>query len=249
MNRSINLVMCSIVAATLLTGTIFLPSSAAPKATPVSAPLAAASQAQPQVFTIRYVCFVAQPKVAETLTPAEALARAAKLPPILIEMQHGSRRSMDLTPDSFLSDLEIAQADHNFHLLLCGSAVCTNDNPAATVLGAGPYPGDPLQAGLSEHITLSRNSPVMVTIHHTGKFTYTNVAGIHSQGWIGAHADNVVIGRTYSQGVNDEMDGSRFVYAMCILPGNLDKTASAWSKAVKAIASHKAAAHSRTAVR
>jgi len=240
--------LCRLVAATVLAFATFTASAAAPTDTATPPQPTAASPVQPEVFTIRYVCFVAQPKVAETLTPAEALAREAKLPPIFGEMQHGSRRSMSLTPNSFLSDLGAVQSDHNFHLLLCGSAVCTNDNEAPAVLGAGPYPSDPLQAGLSDHVTLSRNSPVMVTIHQTGRFTYTTAVGINSESWTDMHADNIVIGRTYSQGINNEMDGSRFVYAFCILPGNLDQSASAWSKAVKEIAA-RMAGHSKTATR
>lgn len=239
----------SLTAATVLALVTFTAGAAAPTTTAAPLHPTAASSVQPEVFTIRYVCFVAQLKVTGMLTPAKALAREAKLPPIFEEMQHGSSHSMGMTPGSFLSDLGAVQSDHKFHLLLCGSAICINDDPEVAVLHAGPYQGDSLQTSLTDHITLSRNSPVMATIHQTGKFTYTTAAGINSEGWTDMHADNIVIGRTYSQGINNEMDGSRLVYAFCILPGNLDQTASAWSKAVKAIASHKAATHGKTAAR
>lgn len=239
----------SLAAATFLALATSMGSADAQTTTATPKQPAATSAVQPEVFTIRYVCFVARPKIAETLTPTAALARAGKLPPVFLDLQHGSDHSMGMTPKGFLSDLGADLSDHDFHLLLCGSAVCINDNEIPAVLGAGPYPSDPLQASLSNHITLSRNSPVMVTIHQTGKFAYRIPVGVHTEGWTDMHADNIVIGRTYSQGINDEMDGSRYVYAFCILPGNLDQTASAWSKAVKAIAAHEAASHNKTAGR
>jgi hypothetical protein len=245
MNRSINLVMCSVVAATLLAGTTFLPSSAAPKATPVSAPLAAASQAQPQVFTVRYVCFVA--KKADAITAGNTPAKATDIPPIMDDLQHGSKHSMATTPEAFLNELRAAQTDQKFQVLLCGSFLCINGSQAAGI-NAGPQMDDAYQCTLNESMFLEQNSPVMLTLHHTGAVAYTENSGRDVTDWNNMHTDNIVIGRTYSQGINQTPDGRCFVYAFCVLPGNLDQTASAWSKAVKAIAA-RMAAHSKTAVR
>lgn len=210
-----------------------------------------ASQTSSEVFTIRYVCFVATPKKAEALPLSAALAREASPPPVLMDLQNGSRRSMNTTPESFLNQLRVSQGDHNFQLLLAGTVPCVNDSDVPAVIKDGPNPSDPLQATLNDHIFVSRNSPAMLTQHQTGKIVYTDAAqgAVGGPKWNDVHADNIVIGRTYSQGIINLLDGRRLVYAYCILPGRLDQTASAWSKAVKEIASHRAAEHRKTATR
>lgn len=241
--------ICSFTAATILAVASFTTPVATLADTAAPLQPAAASSTQPEVFTIRYVCFMAQPKTAESLAPDQALAREANLPPVFHELQHGSKHSMGTTPDKFLTDLTAVQPDHNFHLLLCGSALCENGSQEVTIINAGPYASDPLQSNLSDHIIVTRNSPVMVTIHHTGNFSYVDDMGRYTESWADMHTDNIVIGRTYSQGINNKMDGSRLVYTFCVLPGNVDQVASAWSKAVKTIVAQKKIKTAKTAAR
>lgn len=247
MNRYINPVTRSVVAASLLAGATLIPSNAAPKATPMSARLAAASQAQPQVFTVRYVCFVA--KKVGAVTPGDAPAKATDIPPIMDDLQHGSKHNMVTTPEGFLSELRAAQTDYKFQVLSCGSFSCVNGSQVAAGINAGPQMDDAYQCTLNESMFLEQNSPVMLTLHHTGSVAYTDGPSRGGPGWVDAQTNNIVMGRTYSQGIDQASDGRCFVYAFCVLPGRLDQTASAWSKAVKAIASHKATTHHETAAR
>lgn len=247
MNRPIRSTVCSFIAATTLVFTLSPPSDAAPLAKPIRSAVAGSSQ--PQVFTVRYVCFVAQPKKTKQVSHEEALARELKVPFALLDLQEGSRHSMDTTPEGFVNGLRTAQTDHAFQVLLSGTVTCANGSEEPAVISDGPNPNDPLRFSLSDSIFLTRNSPVMLTLHHTGKTMHIEGAGIGSEAWRDAHTDKIVIGRTYSQGVINLLDGRRMVYAFCVLPGNLDQTASAWSNAVKVLASHKTTAHSKTAAR
>lgn len=242
-----NSTLCSVVAVTLLAGTTFIASNAAPKTTPASTRLTAVAQSQPQVFTVRYVCFVA--KKVDAVAPEGVPARAIRIPPIMDDLQHGSKHGMVTTPEGFLNDLRAAQTDHKFQVLLCGSFPCVNGSQGAASISAGPQMDDVYQCTLNESMFLEQNSPVMLTLHHTGTVAYTENSGRNETEWNNMHTDNIVIGRTYSQGINQTPDGRCFVYAFCILPGNLDQTASAWSKAVKAVAARKAAAPGKTAAR
>lgn len=242
-------VVCGFAAATILASATLSMGGEAKRGKAALLRPAFAPVTSPEVFTVRYVCFVAKPHKSEVLTTEEALKREADLPAILDELQNGSKISMETTPEAFLGGLRGAQADHGFRLLLSGTATCIGGSDQPAVLNDGPDPMDPLRISLHDRITVSRNSPVMVTIHQTGKFSHRIPEGQDTEGWTDMHADNIVIGRTYSQGINNDMDGSRFVYTFCILPGRLDQTASAWSRAVKVFAAHKAIAHTKTATR
>ncbi len=245
-NRN-SFMLCSVVAAILLAGTIYSPSNAAPKTTSVATRPAATGQAQPQVFTVRYVCFVA--KKAEVVTPGNVPAKGPRIPPIMDDLQHGSKHGMVTTPEGFLSELRAAQTDYKFQVLLCGSFPCVNGSHEAASINAGPQMNDAYQCTLSENMFLEQNSPVMLTLHQTGEVAYTENSGRDATAWNNMHTDNIVIGRTYSQGINQTPDGRCFVYAFCVLPGRLDQTASAWSSAVKAITARKAATPGKTATR
>ncbi len=232
MNRPNNSRMGSLIAVAALAGMSSMPSHAAPgdKAAPLRP--AATGQAQPQVFTVRYVCFVA--KKAEVVTPGSVPAKAPRIPPIMDDLQHGSKHGMVTTPEGFLSELRAAQTDYKFQVLLCGSFPCVNGSHEAAGINAGPQMNDAYQCTLSENMFLEQNSPVMLTLHQTGEVAYTENSGRDATAWNNMHTDNIVIGRTYSQGINQTPDGRCFVYAFCVLPGRLDQTASAWSKAVRA---------------
>lgn len=247
MNRNSNLLVCSLMAAVTLVFTT--PSNATPTPKAPAARTAVVNQIQPQVFTVRYVCFVEQPNKNGVLRGEVTLGPGLKVPTALMDLQGGSRRSMDTTPEGFVNKLRTAQPDHTFQVLLSGIVTCINGSDEPAVISDGPSSNNPLQCSLSDSIFLTQNSPVMLTLHHTGRMAYTIGPNRGGPGWTDTHTDNIVIGRTYSQGIDARSDGRCFVYAFCILPGSLDQTASAWSKAVKAIASHKAAAHSKTAIR
>lgn len=249
MNRNGNLMVCSLLAAIIVVFTTLSPSNAAPTAKSPIAHTVVVNQIQPQVFTVRYVCFVTQPNKAGVLRGEVTLGPGLKVPTALMDLQGGSRRSMDTTPEGFVNKLRTAQPDHTFQVLLSGTVTCINGSDEPAVISGGPSSNNPLQCSLSDSIFLTQNSPVMLTLHHTGRMAYTIGPNRGGPGWTDTHTDNIVIGRTYSQGIDCRSDGRYFVYTLCVLPGNLDQTASAWSKAVKAIASHKSATHSKTAIR
>lgn len=249
MNRDSNLLVCSLIAAIIVVFVASSPSHAAPIVTAVEAHTAVVKQIQPQVFTVRYVCFVAQPNKPGTPRGEVALGPGLKVPIALLDLQNGSRNSMDTTPVGFVQKLRMAQPDHDLQVLLCGSFLCVSGSQDAVSINAGPQMDDAYQCTGNESMFLEQNSPVMLTLHHTGRVRYTDGKNRGGFGWVDAHTDNIVIGRTYSQGIDCPSDGRCFVYAFCVLPGNLDQTASAWSKAVKAIATRKATTHRETAAR
>lgn len=232
MNRNMNFSLFS-TALLLSALAASLPCQAAPKNNP--APRAAArTQAQPQVFTVRYVVFVATPKKA--MTPEEVKATSIDLPPVFDELQHGSAAAvMNTTPEGFLNKARRAQTDYKFQRLLSGSVTIVNgsEEPAA-INDTASDSNDPFQTALNESIFLEWNSPTTLTLHHTGNVAYTignftrNSRG--GPGWDNTHTDKIVLGRTYSQGVDNQPDGRKIIYAFCFLPGKLDQTASAWNK-------------------
>lgn len=247
MHRHIHSVACSLAAATLLTFTMPLSSGAAPVVK--SAHTTIVNQLQPQYFTVRYVCFVMQPKKTSIVSREEALARELKAPAALLDLEDGSDRRMSTTPEGFLNGLRAAQTDHNFQLLLSGTVTCINGDNEPAVISDGPNLNDPLKLSVSDSIFLEQNSPVMVTLRHTGKTVHLEGADVATESWHNAHTDKIVIGRTYSQGWTNFLDGRRLVYTFCILPGRPDQTASAWSKAVKALAAQQPKVRTKTAAR
>ncbi len=248
MNRN-NLLVCSLTATLIMVLDTSPPSKATPIVKAPAARTAVVNQIQPQVFTVRYVCFVAQPNKTGTLRGEVTLGPGLKVPAALMDLQNGSRNNMDTTPEGFVNKLRTAQPDHHFQVLLCGSFTCVNGSPDAASINVDPQLNDAFQCTLSEKMFLVQNSPVMLTLHHTGRVRYTEGRNRGGIGWTDAHTDNIVIGRTYSQGIDQTSGGRCFVYAFCVFPGRLDQTASAWSNAVKMLASHKATAHSKTAMR
>lgn len=227
MNRTVNFALFS-TALLLSALAASLPCQAAPKNNP--APRAAArTQAQPQVFTVRYVVFVATPKKA--MTPEEVKASAVDTPPVFDELQNGSAAAvMNTTPEGFLNKMRGAQSDYKFERLLSGSVTVLNGSEEPAVIKDGLNPSDPYQTVLNEKFLLEWNSPTTLTTHQTGKFVYTDGNARGGPGWNSVHTDKAMLGRTYSMGIDNLADGRRMVYAYCVLPGKLDQTASAWNK-------------------
>lgn len=200
-----------------------LPSAAlAQTATPLVPSTATAT-----VFTVRYVCLVVTPKV--TPSPEEGRASLKDEPAILDEMQHGSTRAMTSTPSAYLHNLRAVQPDYSLQVLLAGSTRCVLDDPqAASIHDASDW--STYHTVLTENIFLSRNSLTNLTIHHTGQVAYsTSPTDRGGPGWLDMHTDKIVIGRVYTQGIDNQPDGRRITYAFCILPGDLDQMASAWN--------------------
>lgn len=246
MTRLNSCVLGNAVTVALLAVAVCVPGNAAPKATPIPARPPAAIQTQPQVFTVRYVCFVTKPIKAFDIA-RDGQATAADLPPIMDDLQHGSKHGMVTSPEGFLSDLKATAGDQNFQLLLCGSFPCVNGSHKAASVNVGPQMNDTYQCTLNESMFVEQNSPTMLTLHQTGQLAYAAAtSGRDATGWNDVHTDQIVIGRTYSQGIDQGPDGRCIVYAFCILPGRLDQTASVWSSAVKAITIREATARSKS---
>lgn len=229
MNRKRPIFVSAVAAA--LTLASLLSGQAAPSGTTAPVPPAAAAvpNAYP-VFTVRYVCFVAEPH--QKLSPEEATRRAFIPLSLFQGLQNGSPLAMDTTPERFADKLRVAQRDHAFRVLLAGSVVCVNGGRLPATIEDGPSP-DAYQFTLKESIFLTQNSPNRVTIYHTGEYNHLNNpwdgAGRGGLGWDNAHTDSIVLGRSYSMGIEYLLDGRRVIYAFSILPGNLNQTASAWS--------------------
>jgi len=196
------------------------------------------------VFTVRYVCFVAEPKV--KLSRAEAWRRQVILPPVLDDLQNGSALAMDTTPEGFTNKLRGTQNDHKFQVILAGSFVCLNGSREAATVSDGPSP-DAYQATLTESMFLKQNSPTSLTLYHTGQVAYSDGNFRGGPAWDNMHTDHIVLGRAYSQGVANLADGRRFVYAFCVLPGRLDQTASAWNKGMASKTANATGANRRVA--
>lgn len=224
MNRN-PLALVGGLAAALVFSTL-LPSRAAPAAYQPS-------PNQAKVFTIRYVVFVATPK--QAMTKEEVKDYSINLPPVFDELQHGSATAtMDSTPEDFANTLLGEQPDYKFHILLSGSVLCANGSKVPVIINAGPVPGDPFKTTLKDSITLAWNSPTTLTMRHTGQVNYTIVNGTSASrggpGYDNTWTDKMLLGHTYSQGIDNLSDGRKFAYTLCILPGNLDQgqASSAW---------------------
>lgn len=238
MNRTVNFALFS-TALLLSALAASLPCQAAPKNNP--APRAAArTQAQPQVFTVRYVVFVATPKKA--MTPEEVKASAVDLPPVFDELQNGSAAAvMNTTPEGFLNKMRGAQSDYKFERLLSGSVTVLNGSEEPAVIKDGLNPSDPYQTVLNEKFLLEWNSPTTLTTHQTGEISHSTPfsTGRNAMGWNDMHTDKAVMGHSYSMGIQALLNSKYLVYTYCILPGKLDQTASSWSKSKQAAVANK----------
>lgn len=218
-----------LLAATVLGFTIS-PSQAAPRGKTAARPAVASVPNAYPVFTVRYVCFVAEPN--QKFSPEEATRRAFIPLPLFQGLQNGSPLAMDTTPEGFANKLRSVQRDHGFQVLLAGSVICLNGSREPTVINDGPSP-DAYQLTLKESLFLKQNSPSQVTIRHTGKVDHFNNpwdgADKGGFGWDNMHTDNIVLGRVYSQGIEYLLDGRRVIYAFSVIPAKLDQTASAWT--------------------
>lgn len=242
MNRTVNFALFS-TALLLSALAASLPGQAAPKGKSPVARATQSAQSQPQVFTVRYVVFVATPKKA--MTPEEVKATSIDLPPVFDELQHGSAAAvMNTTPEGFLNKARRAQTDYKFQRLLSGSVTVVNgsEEPAA-INDTASDSNDPFQTALNESIFLEWNSPITLTLHHTGNVAYTVGNSTRSSrggpGWDNMHTDKIALGHVYSQGIDARADGRYFVYTFCVLPGKLDQTASSWSKSKQAVVANK----------
>lgn len=196
---------------------------AAPK---TSARLIAANSRSPQVFTLRYVAFVAQPRT------KSVAAQYKRFPPVLDNgLNNDSRYAMTTTPNGFLQVLQANQPDHEFRVVLAGSVILTsNDTPVQ--ISDGPNPADPYRLTLNDVITVRPNDDGTLDFKAEGKLSYLplrlgDMGGAWT--WKGEN-DALMVGRTYLWGVDKKPNGTCITWAFCILPGQLDQVASAWKR-------------------
>lgn len=214
------------VLAAALTRTVLPRASAAPGAAPPRPRMVAAANA-PQVFTLRYVAFVAKPKTKDDA----ALYKG--FPPVLAQGLHGDGRyALTTTPEGFLKVLQADQPDHDFNMYLAGSAVLYNSRAASTQIADGPNPTDPYGMTLSDKITINQNSDTALDFVSQGKFSFRPPGGEGLGGTTGWNGENkeLMIGRTYMWGATRKDDGTCITWAFCILPGSLDQVASTWKR-------------------
>lgn len=232
------------VAAALL-GVALPPVSAAPKA---HARLTADSTpGNPQVYTLRYVGFIAHPK-----TGAVAAQYHKGSPPVLASNLFGvPRYGMTTTPEGFLGVLRADQPDYVFTRAFAGSITLPNANGTPVHLSDGPNPADPYGLTLTDAITVSPNADGTLDFKSEGKASYTGLIpptdGPEAMLWKGEN-NAMMLGRTYLWGASSEPDGTVVTWAFCILPGQVDQVASAWKRSSRAPRSLVALGKKNTAV-
>lgn len=210
-----------------VTQTVLPRASAAPGATPSRPRLIATGTTSntPQVFTLRYVAFVAKPKTKDDA----ALYKG--FPPVLAQGLHGDGRyALTTTPEGFRKVLQADQPDHDFNIYLAGSAVLSNSSATPTQIADGPNPADPYGLTLSDKITIKQNSDTTLDFVSEGTLSDRSPGPGYAGGKTGWNGENkgLMIGRTYLWGAVREDDGTCITWAFCILPGRLDQVASTW---------------------
>lgn len=203
------------------------PVSASPKAH--TRLIAAATPSSPQVFTLRYVAFVAHPKSA-----AVAAQFSKGCPPVLTSGLYGNPRyAMTATPAGFLGVLQGDQPDYVFNLALAGSVTLPNSDGTPVQISDGPNPVDSHALTLTDAITVSSNADGTLDLKSEGKASFTGLVapltGPQAWGWKGEN-NAVMLGRTYLWGARSELDGTVITWAFCILPGQVDQVASTWNR-------------------
>lgn len=203
---------------------------ATPGATPPRPRLIAASADpnSPQVFTLRYVAFVAELKVKRVVD----LNHDA--PNIMDQrLDHDSRHAMTTTPEDFIKVLKAEQPNYNFNVGLAGSVVLYDTSATLPQITDGPNPFDPYGLTLVDNITINQNSDTTLDFVSQGTFSFRALKPSGDFGgkqeWKGENRE-LGIGRTYLWGATKKQNGNYITWAFCILPGRLDQVASTWKR-------------------
>ena len=172
-------------------------------------------QGFPQVFTFRYLVFIAEPKKAD---PDESKKR----PKAFEDLSGTGRFVLSAKPTEFLDKLQKAEPNYEYRLLFAGSVQC-NDKETVTIVEESKK-SDRHKATLKDEIYLEQNSPTTVFLRHTGEVSYVPPDGkagedVRCLGWTDGFRDKVTLGRTHRQGVIHLQDGGRLMYVFSIHKG------------------------------
>lgn len=174
-----------------------------------------AGKKQEQVYTVRYICFVATPRV-------EGLFSAKDTPPALRGLKTGSDITLDPTPQAFLNKLTAADTRLQYRLVFAGRTVYAEGAAEAAAIETPLNPNDPFAIAVSEQVQVSSSEENGVMLQRTGELLRKTPKdqGQETVRWKNAKRKNVVLGRTYSHFTTILPSGERLVYAYCVIAGN-----------------------------
>lgn len=201
--------------------------------------------AGPQTYTVRYVCFAAQPRAGVPDGNNTGDFQFSRVQPFFDRLEENGGPEMGPTPEAFLNTLRRTEPNLTFRLLFAG-AVTTNAQGSATISHT-PAQTDPFKPQATDHLKIFAGSAMTVTVSQTGSVSYTVPADAAasfgggfgggytspgggqswssvSPGWNGSRTD-ILLGRTYSQDTSVLSDRERLVFAFCILKGRVDQDA------------------------